>query len=262
MPVRFALGATFAALAWWLATGAILYLDGRPRRTYARSMIVATAVLAAALAGINASSGEQSVTAALCAFACAIAVWGWIELSFLTGFLTGPRRAGCARGCTGWRHAWHATEAILHHELAIAGLGGVLWLITRGQPNTVALTAYTVLWVMRLSAKLNLFLGVRNLGESFLPEHLAYLGSFLRRRPMNPLFPVSVVGGALAALAIGRRAFLPGASAFDVTSAGLIASLLTLAVVEHAFMMLPFTLDALWGWGFRSRVAAAVRPRV
>ena len=30
---------------------------------------------------------------------------------------------------------------------------------------------------MRTSAKLNLFLGVRNLSEEFLPPHLAYLAA-------------------------------------------------------------------------------------
>ena len=45
---------------------------------------------------------------------------------------------------------------------------------------------------MRESAKLNLFLGVRNLSEEFLPAHLAYLQSYFRRRSMNMLFPFSV----------------------------------------------------------------------
>ncbi len=35
---------------------------------------------------------------------------------------------------------------------------------------------------MNLSARLNLFLGVRNLHAEFLPEHLRYLGSFFAGR--------------------------------------------------------------------------------
>ena len=40
-----------------------------------------------------------------------------------------------------------------------------------------------------------MFLGVPNLTEEFLPEHLHYLKSFLSRKPMNLLFPVSVTAG-------------------------------------------------------------------
>ena len=39
----------------------------------------------------------------------------------------------------------------------------------RWQPNQVATWTFALLWVMRLSAKFNLFLGVRNRGEEFGP---------------------------------------------------------------------------------------------
>ena len=48
------------------------------------------------------------------------------------------------------------------------------------------------LWLMRTSAKLNVFLGGINLGEEFLPPHLRYLLSFMARRPMNVLMPLSL----------------------------------------------------------------------
>ena len=262
MTVEFALGALFAVVAWWVATGVILYLDGLPTRTYGTSMAGATLVVAAGIAGVASCSDRQTVASAYCAFASTIAIWGWVELSFLTGFITGPRRTACARGCAGLAHARHATEAVLYHELVILGFAALLALMTHGRPNTVALETFLVLWVMRLSAKFNLFLGVRNLGEAFLPEHLAYLGSFLRRRSMNPLFPVSMLAGAAGAAVIAHRAVLAGATPFTVTSAGLLSALLALAVLEHGFMMLPLSLDALWGWGFRSRTESAARPRI
>ena len=48
---------------------------------------------------------------------------------------------------------------------------------------------------MRLSANL----GVPNLAEELLPEHLHDLKSFLTRKPMNLLFPVSVTVSTLIA---------------------------------------------------------------
>ena len=262
MTVQVLLGVLVAAVAWWVATGVILYLDGLPRRTYGASLAGATFVAAAAIAGVAACVGRQTPASAYCAFACAIAIWGWVELSFLTGFITGPRRTACARGCSGLAHARHATEAVLYHEFVILGFAMLLAVMTHNRPNTVAFDTFVVLWVMRLSAKFNLFLGVRNLGEAFLPEHLAYLGSFLRRRSMNPLFPVSMLAGAAGAAVIAHRAFVPGATPFAVTAASLLSALLALAVVEHGFMMLPLSLEALWGWGFRSRTVPAGRTRI
>jgi putative photosynthetic complex assembly protein 2 len=90
MTVEFALGALFAVVAWWVATGVILYLDGLPTRTYGTSMAGATLVVAAGIAGVASCSDRQTVASAYCAFASTIAIWGWVELSFLTGFITGP----------------------------------------------------------------------------------------------------------------------------------------------------------------------------
>ena len=64
--------------------------------------------------------------------------------------------------------------------------------------NQFGTWTFLSLWGMRLSAKLNVFLGVRNLGEKFLPAHISYLTSYMRRRPMNWLVSaLSVTGGTL-----------------------------------------------------------------
>ena len=88
---------------------------------------------------------------------------------------------------------------MLHHELALLLLGALLVALTWHAPNHGALVTFTILWVMRQSAKLNVFLGVRNLNESFLPVHLEYLQSYFRRRAMNLLFPFSVIAGTAVA---------------------------------------------------------------
>lgn len=249
----------YAVLVWWVATGCILYLDGLPRRTFPASVAAATVALVAALFGVAASAREASVAAAFLAFSCAIVVWGWMELTFLTGFVTGPRRRACAPDCGGLRHAGHAIEAILYHECAIAAGAAAILAASWHAPNQVAIGTFLVLWIMRSSAKLNLFLGVRNLGEAFLPEHLRYLQSFLRRRRMNALFPVSVALGATVVVLLVAQARTAGATPFQVTSAALLGALLALAVLEHGFMMLPLPTEQLWSWGFRSRAAAPGR---
>ena len=77
---------------------------------------------------------------------------------------------------------------------------------------------------MRLSAKFNLFLGVRNRGEEFLPPHLLYLASYFRRRKINALLPLSVLAGTVVAIAMITSAI--DASGAARTGLLLVASML------------------------------------
>ncbi len=247
------LPAAVVLFLWWFGTGAVLFLDGLPRRTFRWTWLGATGLLAAALAGLWASAGDASVGGAVTAFACAMGVWAWNEIGFLTGAVTGPRKAPSPPGCAGWARTRHAVEAILYHELALLASGLAILACTAGGENRVGPLTFAVLWVMRLSAKLNIHLGVPNPGEEFLPDHLRYLASWFTRRPMNPLFPVSVTlsTGLLAWLAIAAAD--PLATAFDAAGATLLAALVALALVEHWLLVLPVPAIALWRWGLVSR---------
>lgn len=248
-----AVAALFTVLVWWLSTGAILYLNGLPRRHHPALMAMATVVLGIALCGVAVTAADTRVSGAYLAFSATIAVWGWQELGFLLGYVTGPRRVPCPPGTQGWRRVGLAVAAILYHELALLLLGTAIVMLTWQQPNSVAVWTFAVLYVMRLSAKLNVFLGVPNLYESFLPEHLRYLHSYFRQRPGNPLFASSVIAATLAAVAVWTEATVVNASPFQVAGAALVASLLSLAVLEHWFMVLPLPTEQLWRWGLRSR---------
>lgn len=248
-----ALPALYALFVWWFATGAILYLDGLPRHTYRWSMLGATVLALAALIGLDRSADSATAAGAYCAFTCAIVVWGWVEISFLMGFVTGPRTTAAPPGCSEWQRFLFATQAIAYHELAILLAALVIAVLSSGAPNAVGVWTFLILWVMRLSAKLNLFLGVRNLGEEFLPDRLRYLRSFFVKRPMNLLFPISVTVATIAAAILWTEATAATATAFDRTGLALAASLLSLAILEHWFMVLPLPTAGLWSWGLRSR---------
>jgi putative photosynthetic complex assembly protein 2 len=105
-----------------------------------------------------------------------------------------------------------------------------------------------ILWLMRWSAKLNLFLGVPNLNEDWLPEHVRFITTYLRKRPMNLLFPVSVsVATVVMSLLVEAALELP-AEGFAGVSLILAATLLALAILEHWFLVLPLADAALWRW--------------
>ena len=112
----------------------------------------------------------MSAAGAYTAFTCAIVVWGWLEMSFLMGFITGPRKHACLECCSGWRHFLHASQAIIFNELA-------------------------------------------------------------------------TLAGAVAILA--------ATDSFKTTAYALMASLLTLAVLEHWFMVIPLPSEKMWKWAMR-----------
>jgi putative photosynthetic complex assembly protein 2 len=240
----------FAVFVWWFSTGLVLVLDNLPRTTFRWSLVVSSAIALAAFAGVVASARATGVGAAYCGFVCALLVWGWHELSFLTGWITGPRKTASPAGASERARFGHAVGAILWHEAGIAAVGAALLVATAGTPNPVGTWTFAVLWVMRTSAKLNLFLGVRNLSEEFLPPHLRYLESFFRRRPMNGLFPVSVTAATtVAALMIGAALDAPPAEA---AGGLLVGTMLVLAIAEHWLLVLPLPATALWRWAMRT----------
>jgi putative photosynthetic complex assembly protein 2 len=111
---------------------------------------------------------------------------------------------------------------------------------------------------MRSSAKINLFLGVRNLGEAFLPQHLAHLLRYMQHRRMNLLFPFSIALGSVIVWLFGTRA-LQAESGFAASGYSVLATLAALAVLEHVLMVLPLQSERLWRWSLANRQGAS-RP--
>ena len=252
----------FALFVWWFSTGLIVFLDHLPAWTFRWSLLGATVLTGLAFHRLAQIGDDTTVRGAYAGFACALVVWGWQEMSFLMGIITGPRRTACAPDCRGWRHFVHGVQVVIYHELAIVAGGIAIAALSWGGANQVALSTYAILWGMRVSAKLNLFLGVRNVSERFLPPHLAYLGSFFRQRPMNALMPLSITVGIVLSVILVQRAADPQASVFATTSAVFLAAMLVLGVVEHWFLVIPVPFEALWNWYLRNREAPAASARL
>ena len=248
-----ALAVVFAVFIWWFSTGIVLLLNGMQRRSFRWSMLISSALGLAALVALAHTAQQTGPAAIYCAFSCALLVWGWHELSFLTGWITGPRTTPIAPSLRGWPRFVQAVRAILWHELCILAVGLLIVALTWGAPNQTGTWTFLVLWSMRTSAKLNLFLGVRNLSEEFLPPHLAYLESFFRRRAMNLLFPfcVAIASGVLVLMVL--RALAPDTSSSEVLGLTLVGTMLALAILEHGMLVLPVSTTALWRWAMAKR---------
>jgi len=244
--------ALFVLGVWWLSTGIVLGMVWLRRSTFKVSVAAVSALAVAGLYGLLWSSQRETAGAAYVAFSSALCVWAWHELTFLLGIVTGSRKTACPPDAQGWRRFGFATAAVIHHEVALALTLVAVVALTWGQPNQVGTWTFLVLWVMRLSAKLNVFLGVRNLSEEFVPDHLRYLLSYFRRARMNALMPVSIVLASAVVVRLGAESLSDGATSFVLVGRTLVATILALAVVEHVFLAVPVPDALLWRWAIRS----------
>lgn len=243
----------FALFIWWFSTGAILYLNSLPMRTFRWSLGAATVILVGALYALATSASDTSVTGTYTAFTATLLVWGWLEITFYMGAVTGPRKVACAHGCSGARHFGHALMACLWHELAIVVAGIFVLAVAYKAPNSTAVSTFLTFWWMHESARLNVFLGVPNRAEHFLPPHLEYLKSFFRHRSMNLLFPVSItVSTAALTLIVQAYLALPSESP-AAHGLGLVGTLMALAILEHWLLVIPLDGSKLWNWSLTPR---------
>lgn len=249
--MEFGLPVLVAVLLWWLGTGAVILWDrrGSPVGRSVFGFAVATAVMVGALLCMQRAAYAQQVADTYIGFACALILWGWHEVAFLGGWITGPRRQALSSDAPPFRRLSEAVQVVLWHELALIGTVLAMWAWLGQTPNPIAASTFTLLYAMRASAKLNLYLGVRNLGLEFLPDRLIYVGTYFSRRRFNALMPVSVGLGLLVAAWWGLQAV--SLSGGLQASRLLLSSLLVLAVVEHLMMVIPLQPAALWRWALR-----------
>lgn len=259
--IDFLLALATVTLAWWLSTGVVLLLNYRSETTRRLAFAVMTVISGSALYALPEVSQQHSASGALTGFLCGLAIWAWLEMSYLMGYITGPRKAPCDERCSGPERFWLGLQTSLYHEiLVLAAIVGSA-VLSAGGNNRVAAATCATLGLMRWSAKLNLFLGVRNYNQDWLPSHLAYLDSYTRRARMNPFFPVAVLVASGVTLFLLQRA-ITTADPFLRAADLLVSALLALAVLEHWFLMLPFGESALWRWaqsGGKERRGAKAR---
>jgi putative photosynthetic complex assembly protein 2 len=250
----------YTAFVWWFSTGVILWLDRRAPRMRLWAMVGATVLAAGSGAGLVSTLDVASPAGALCAFSAAIGLWAWHEMSFLSGYVTGPRVAPCPEATTPWARFRLAASTLIFHELALFATAAALMAASWGHANSIGAGTFLVLLAARLSAKLNLFLGVPNFSEEFFPDRLRYLTSYLRRSRASVLFPLSIAAGLVLAMAEAWGALHPGATPFQAVGFSLVFALTALALVEHAFMVLPLPDAALWRWAMPQPAPARTPP--
>jgi putative photosynthetic complex assembly protein 2 len=242
----------YAAFVWWFSTGAVLLLVGRSGRVDLLRMGCAASLLIASLCGLALTTNDTSIVGAYTAFTSTILLWGAQEIAFLAGWVTGPRPQRCPAGATGLRRFGLALQAILYHELTLLTCGAAILVLTWNGANQIGLWTFVALWVLRQSAKINLFLGVPVTNDELMPSAVRFLRSYFARKSVSVFFPVSVTLATAVLIIMIQRIVEVAATPFDVVGLTLVSTLFALGVVEHWFMLLPMPAMKLWGWGMRS----------
>ncbi|MDG4646915.1 putative photosynthetic complex assembly protein PuhE [Roseibacterium sp. SDUM158017] len=245
------IAALLALFLWWFSTGAILLTVRRADREGAKARLWAVLwnlpFLVIGGVGFIDTVNNDTVAGVYVAFLSALALWGWIELAFLTGVITGPVRQPLKDGVPEWERFIRAWGTIAYHEMLLAFTLIGMVLLSYGAENQFGTWTFTVLFLARISAKLNLYLGVRKINVEFIPDHLAHLPSHFRIARMNWLFPISITALSVASAFWLGHVFASDAPAHAVGYA-LLGALTALALLEHWFMVLPLPDERLWRW--------------
>jgi putative photosynthetic complex assembly protein 2 len=238
-----------AIFLWWFSTGVILLAVRRADRSgfHMETVLAGLPLLLVGAWAVLASLTRADVAGVYMGFLGALAIWGWIELAFLAGIVTGPMRNDCLPGLFGRPRFFRAFATVAHHELLLTiGLLGLV-LISGGAVNQMALATYLILYLARIFAKLNLFFGVPRINMEFVPQRLSHLKSYFRRGPVTLAFPAAITA-LTAMMAICTERLWFATSEATVVGYGLLTALAALALLEHWLMVIPLPDAKLWRW--------------
>jgi len=243
--------ALIALFTWWFATGAILCIVKAAARgragAHGRAVLLTLPLGLLGVYGFAASRMMDSVDGVWIAFGSALLIWGWIEHAFLAGVITGPNSYECPASCSEFERFFRAWGTIAYHEILLLSVVLMMGFAAWTAPNPFGFWTFAMLFFARISAKLNLFLGVRKINTEFLTRPLSHLPSHFHVASMNWLFPYSVTALTFAISCWIERAYAADTAA-QQAGFTLLAVFTGLALLEHWLMVVPLPDEKLWRW--------------
>lgn len=262
MPLAHPLAVVLIAISvWWLSTGLVLALVYRSN-TARRSLVLMAGMTLVGAGGFLLmvfGGAQQTVLGSYAGFFGALLIWAWHEAAFLSGLVTG-RRGQCPVGLLGFARFKAAWQAVRDHEIAILITVLMLWFALSDAANLYGLAAFGLLWVMRISAKMLIFLGAPHAVSELMPSGIAHLKSHFRTDRTTPLFPIllALATGVFVVLVVGAAR---ANDDHDVVGHTLLATFMALAILEHLILVLPVSDTALWRWAVAKRDKRKPAPR-
>ena len=239
---------------WWFLTGIILYtakrLDLGDSKTRFTVVIVTLPLFFSAWYFYFRCLDGMSYTDIFCSFIASLFIWGWVELTFLTGVVAGiPLLEKKEMGRESERERFiNGFRSIALNECLLISCLFLMAALSIGKGNNFGLTTFLILYVARVSAKLNLFFGVPYINLHFLTAPLKHIATFCKVAPIGFFFIASTI--MLSLMFLFLVGFTLAAESMSELQFGylLLSTLSGLAVLEHLFMALPFKDARLWNW--------------
>ena len=156
----------FVLFLWWFLTGVILYtakrLDLGDSNTRFTVVLVTLTLFFCAWYFYFYSLDGMSYAEIFCAFLASLFIWGWVELTFLTGVVAGIPLLEKQEidGDTERERFINGFRSIALNECFLLSCLFIMAVMSIGSENNFGLTTFLILYVARVSAKLNLFFGV------------------------------------------------------------------------------------------------------
>jgi len=262
-PLTFLAPVCFAVFLWWFTTGLIIAVYGRSPRLIHLCFAGSTGAMVLGVWGLVVTRPFTQPRDVYLAFTCGLVIWGWQTASYYLGYVKGPRsnleekdEANLLSQSMAYRFRL-AFRTGLYHELLVVAFALLLTALTWSYANRWGLWIFLAMWIMHSSAKLNVFLGVRNFRTVLLPSHLHHLDKLLNKQPNNAFFPFSVVIATSVTLAFFYKGVVPGTPPSETVGFLLLATMIALGVLEHLMLVLPIPVT-LYGWGLRALPPTAV----
>jgi putative photosynthetic complex assembly protein 2 len=235
--------AALVTLFWWLATG-LIFMAQRQGAAAAVGTTLSTLFAVAGLWWVRRTRDQLDARGATRNFLGGAAAWAWVSTVFLAGYIVGPPVTEPIADPGTWAMALEAIHATLYSDVVGLVMLAAVALATGHGANRVGLWTYMIFWGAQQSAKLNIFFGVVNPGDSFFPPHLEFLVWYFGPRENQWLIVVSIVALSTGAWWSGRWA-LRATNDYHRIGRALLSTLLGLAALEHVVLSLPLYLP-LW----------------
>ncbi|MDX2129050.1 MAG: putative photosynthetic complex assembly protein PuhE [Chloroherpetonaceae bacterium] len=233
----------FSLIFWWFSTAVIMYLSFIPN-TRTLSFLFSLGLALVSLYLLYHFRNDRSERAIYISFTAGVLIWAFVEVSFYSGYIVGPRVRPIFSIKPSMDSFFRAVHQSAYHEGLVLFLACLIFGISAKAKNKFGLYVYLMFWFMHQSAKLNIFLGVMNTGKELVPETVESMTHYMTIAHMNWLFPFSITLTTLIAAYVWNKV-KQSDEAWIQVGFSLIGTMSILALLEHWLLVVPLD-QSIW----------------
>ena len=174
----------FTIFVWWFSTGAILYairrVDYSSKISHKAFTFCCLPLLIFGIISFLISLNSTTIFDIYLSFVSALLIWGWFEIAFLSGVITGKNKKICDNNIKGWERFNLAWKTINYSEFSLLFITFIMYLLVKDSLNNFGFLTFIILYLARVSAKINFFIGVPYINFEFFPKPISHMKSLFK----------------------------------------------------------------------------------